>query len=64
LDIKLSDGTAQKANVLRLLFHILNGLKKKETMTCMQHVIYGAQDINTLLFTVLVIVLDSMMMTL
>ena len=53
-----------KANVLRLLFHNLNGLKKKETMSCVHHVIYGVQDINTLLLTILDVVLDSLMMTL
>jgi len=39
LDIKLSDRTAQKENVLRLFFDILNGFEKKETMSCVQHVI-------------------------
>lgn len=53
-----------KKQMLWLLFHILNGLQKKETMSCVHHVIYGVQGINTLLSTVLDIVLDSLMMTL
>jgi hypothetical protein len=52
-----------KVNVRRLLFHISNGLKK-ETISCVQHVICGVQDINTLQFTVSDIVLDSLMITL
>jgi hypothetical protein len=33
-------------------------------MSCVHHVIYGVQDINTLLLTILDVVLDSLMMTL